>query len=123
MPERGYRLKRFLCVGVVFLECGLLAGCAPATQRASQPVRTSQVDLPQSYQFVPASIEVRPGSVVTWTNHDNFTHSVEVQCQTEVHMLRPGQTTQIRFDQPGTYPYVCTLHTRNMRGTVVVSGA
>jgi len=90
---------------------------------ASKPVRTAQVDLPPSYLFAPTAIEVAPGTTVTWTNHDNFTHSVQVQGQSEVHMLRPGETTQIRFDQPGSFPYVCTLHTQNMHGTVVVTGA
>jgi plastocyanin len=75
-------------------------------------VKTTQVDLPPSYVFQLAAIEVVRGSTVTWTNHDNFTHSVQVQGQADVHMLSPGQTTQITFDQPGTYPYVCTLHTR-----------
>ena len=50
-----------------------------ATQRASQPVRTSQMDLPPSYQFALASIEVAPGITITWTNHDNSTHSVRVE--------------------------------------------
>jgi plastocyanin len=103
--------------------CAALTGCAPAATNAATPVHTAQVDLPPSYQFVPAAIQVQPGSTVTWTNHDNFTHSVQVQGQGEVHMLRPGETTQIRFDQPGTYPYICTLHTQNMHGTVVVAGA
>jgi plastocyanin len=110
-------------VGVLVLACSTLAGCAPAATSAPAPVRTNAVDLPPSYRFAPAAIEVGPGATVTWTNHDNFTHSVQVQGQSEVHMLRPGESTQIRFDQPGTYPYVCTLHTQNMRGTVVVSGA
>jgi plastocyanin len=105
------------------MACGVLVGCAPVATKSSAPVRTNHVDLPPSYQFAPASIEVRPGTTVTWTNHDNFTHSVEVQGQTELHMLRPGDSTQISFDQPGTYPYVCTLHTQNMRGTVVVTAA
>jgi plastocyanin len=119
MPELGLRLT----AGLVLLACSVLVSCAPVATSSSRPVRTSQVDLPPIYQFVPATIEVRPGSVVTWTNHDNFTHSVEVQGQTEVHMLRPGDSTEISFDQPGTYPYVCTLHTQNMRGTVVVTAA
>jgi hypothetical protein len=55
-----------------------------ATQRASQPVRTSQLDLPPSYQFAPASIEVAPGITITWTNHDNFTHSVRVEGQSSL---------------------------------------
>ena len=123
MPEHAHALTRRLVTGVVLVACGLLVGCAPAARISSGPVRTNQVDLPPSYQFAPASIEVRAGSMVAWTNHDNFSHSIEVQGQTEVHMLRPGESTQITFDQPGTYPYVCTLHTQNMRGTVVVTAA
>lgn len=108
---------------MLVVACSALAGCAPAATSAAKPVRTAQVDLPPSYLFAPAAIEVGAGTTVIWTNHDNFTHSVQVQGQSEVHTLRPGETTQIRFDQPGTYPYVCTLHTQNMRGTVVVTGA
>jgi plastocyanin len=106
---------------MLVVACGALAGCGPAAASSSAAVRANQVDLPPSYQFAPAVIEVGAGTMVTWTNHDNFTHLVQVQGQNEVHMLRPGETTQIRFDQPGTFPYVCTLHPQNMRGTVVVT--
>ena len=112
--------RGMLAVGLLGL--ALLAGCASGSSAASAPVRTNQVDLPPSYVFRPATIEVPAGTTVTWTNHDNFTHSIQVQVQgqSEVHMLNPGQSTQITFDAPGTYPYVCTLHTQNMKGTVVV---
>ena len=123
MPELGLRLLPRLTTGLALVACGVLVSCAPVVTSSSKPVRTNHVDLPPSYQFAPATIEVRPGTMVMWTNHDNFTHSVEVQGQTEVHMLRPGESIQISFDQPGTYPYVCTLHTQNMRGTVVVTAA
>jgi plastocyanin len=117
--------------------CLLLAACsappnnpttsAPAAQ-ASGSSKTATVDLPPSYLFAPASIEVKPGTTITWTNHDNFTHSVQVQGQpagvdSNVHMMSPGQSTQITFDKPGTYQYVCTLHAQNMKGTVVVDSA
>jgi plastocyanin len=96
----------------------VLVGCAgPA---ASAAVRTTTVDLPASYRFEPAHIEVSPGSSVTWTNHDNFTHSVQVDGQSEVHMLRPGESVQIPFGTPGEYNYVCTLHSQNMKGSVTV---
>lgn len=93
------------------------ACAAPAT--AAQPVRTTTVDLPPSYIFRPAVVEVARGSTVTWTNHDNFTHSVQVKGG-DVHMMSPGQSAQITFDQPGTYAYICTLHSQNMKGTVIV---
>jgi len=107
-------LARLLAISAM-----LLAGCAGAGASAT-PMRTTSVDLPVSYKFEPAHIVVAPGSTVTWTNHDNFTHSVQVDGQSEVHMLRPGESTQIVFATPGEYHYVCTLHTQNMQGSVSV---
>jgi plastocyanin len=46
---------------------------------------------------------------------------VQVQGQSEVHIMRPGESTQITFDTPGDYSYVCTFHTQNMKGTVSVT--
>ena len=79
------------------------------------------VDLPPSYVFQPANITVKAGTTVTWTNHDNFTHSVLVNGQSDVHMMKPGESAQITFATPGQYHYVCTLHTQNMQGTVTVT--
>jgi plastocyanin len=103
------------------LACALLVGCAPA-QRAQQPdvVKTAQVDLPPSYVFAPAHIQVSPGTTVTWTNHDNFSHSVQVQGQSDVHMMKPGETAHITFATPGEFVYLCTLHAQNMRGRISV---
>jgi plastocyanin len=99
----------------------LIAGCGGTSSSAAPAVQTAQVDLPPSYKFEPAHIQVARGTTVTWTNHDNFTHSIQVQGQSEVHMMRPGETTQITFSSPGDFAYLCTLHSQNMRGTVSVS--
>jgi plastocyanin len=107
--------------GLLLVAIALLGTACGAPASAAQPVRTTQVDLPPSYVFRPAVIEVSRGSVVTWTNHDNFTHSVQVQGQGEVHTLRPGDSTQITFDSLGEFNYVCTFHTQNMKGTISVS--
>ena len=100
-----------------------LVGCTSASGAAGSaaPARTNQVDLPPRYLFSPANIQVSPGTTVTWTNHDNFTHSVLVQGQSEVHMLKPGESVQLTFSTPGTFNYVCTLHSQNMKGSVQVS--
>ena len=58
---------------------------------------------------------------MTWTNHNNFTHTVQVDGQSEVHQMRPGESAQISFATPGTYHCVCTLHTQNMQGSVTVT--
>ncbi len=121
------RVGRGALGGLLVAACLALAGCGASTTATaaakSAAVKTTSVDLPPSYVFKPDVIEVSAGSTVTWTNHDNFTHSVQVSGQdvdTSVHMMSPGQTAQVTFSRPGTYSYVCTLHTQNMKGTVVV---
>jgi plastocyanin len=118
------RLVPLAPVGLVLI--AVLAGCSgtsasSATANAASAVQTNQVDLPPSYQFSPTHIQVARGTTVTWTNHDNFTHSVQVQGQSEVHTMRPGETAQITFDSPGDFSYVCTFHAQNMKGTVSVT--
>jgi plastocyanin len=96
----------------------LAAGCGGAGASA-EPVATTEVEMVKSYRFDPKTIEVEAGSTVTWTNQDNFTHTVEVEGQ-EDHKVERGEQVSITFDQPGTYEYVCTLHSQDMTGTVVV---
>jgi plastocyanin len=96
----------------------LAAACGDDASDAA-PVRTNHVDLPHSYRFEPAAIEVVAGSEVTWTNNDRFTHSVKVEDGAN-HDLERDQSVTITFDEPGEYDYVCVYHPRDMRGRVVV---
>jgi plastocyanin len=96
----------------------LVAGCGGAGE-AREPVATTEVEMVKSYRFDPKTIEVEAGATVTWTNEDNFTHTVQVDGQ-EDHEVEPGERVSITFDEPGTYPYVCTLHRQDMDGEVLV---
>ena len=103
----------------VFLLAGLaLAGCGGAAETVN-PVATTEVAMVRSYRFEPGTIEVAPGAEVTWRNEDNFTHTVQVEGG-EDHRVAPGETVSLRFDEPGTYAYVCTLHRKDMDGEIVV---
>ena len=93
------------------------AGCGSSA--AAAPVATTQVTMVKSYRFDPETIEVKAGSSVTWSNDDNFTHTVHVDGR-EDHKVEPGDRVSISFAQPGTYHYVCTLHSRDMQGEVIV---
>jgi len=93
------------------------AGCGSSADAA--PVATTQVTMAKSYRFDPKTIEVEAGSTVTWTNDDNFTHTVHVDGR-EDHKVEPGERVSIAFDTPGMYRYVCTLHRRDMKGAVIV---
>jgi plastocyanin len=94
------------------------AGCG-GTGLSGSPVATNRVELPKSYRFDPAVISIKAGTSVTWTNHDNFTHTVKVE-DGDDHKLSRGESVTISFPKPGTYHYVCTLHSQDMRGEVIV---
>jgi plastocyanin len=96
---------------------GVAAGCGGSGDSA--PVATTEVTMAKSYRFDPKKIEVDAGSSVTWTNDDNFTHTVQVEGQDD-HKVDRGKSVSITFDKPGTYHYVCTLHSRDMDGEVIV---
>jgi len=94
------------------------AGCGGAGNSGT-PVATNQVTMVKSYRFDPETIEIRAGQTVTWTNEDNFTHTVQVEGQAD-HKVGRGESVSIVFGKPGTYDYVCTLHSHDMQGEVIV---
>jgi plastocyanin len=93
------------------------AGCGDS--ESSEPVATTEVKMAKSYVFEPKTIEIEAGQTVTWTNDDNFTHTVQVDGQ-EDHKVEQDESVSIAFDTPGTYHYVCTLHRQDMDGEVIV---
>ncbi|HLZ69460.1 MAG TPA: plastocyanin/azurin family copper-binding protein [Dehalococcoidia bacterium] len=72
----------------------------------------------------PASITVKPGTTVTWTNHDSVSHTVTSdagQAQSfDSNTLAPNGAFSVTFAKAGTYHYHCNIHA-SMHGTVVVS--
>jgi plastocyanin len=96
----------------------LAAGCGGTGD--SEPVATTEVKMVKSYRFEPETIEIQAGQTVTWTNEDNFTHTVEVEGEGD-HKVGRGDSVSITFDEPGSFEYVCTLHSHDMRGTVIVT--
>jgi plastocyanin len=101
----------------------VLVGCGGGASSGGSPVATTQVDLPPSYRFVPATISVSTGATVTWTNHDHFTHSVQFLdggLPPAPLDLKPDATVTFTFPTAGTYHYQCSFHPQNMQGTVTV---
>jgi hypothetical protein len=69
--------------------------------------------------FSPTQVTVAAGNSVTWRNTDFVTHDVRGPGFASPPILRFGAFTQ-RFDAPGTFTYVCSLHPF-MTGTVNVT--
>jgi plastocyanin len=109
---------------VALIVLSLLGGCAAGSGgTATGSVATSKVDLPPSYKFVPAAIAVAVGTMVTWTNNDHFTHSVQFLdggLPGTPMIMDPGASATFVFDRPGVFHYQCHLHPQNMQGTVTV---
>jgi plastocyanin len=107
-----------LLLTVAALAALFAAGCGGSG--VSGPAeKTTEVTMAKSYRFDPERIEIQAGQTVTWTNEDNFTHTVQVEGQDD-HKVERGEAVSITFDEPGTYHYVCTLHRSDMEGEVIV---
>jgi plastocyanin len=111
--------RRLFLAGVAILGVAVLVAACGGAGESSEPVETTEVAMVKSYRFDPETIEIEAGDTVTWTNEDNFTHTVEVEGQGD-HEVGQGESVSIAFDEPGTYDYVCTLHSKDMDGTVIV---
>jgi plastocyanin len=106
-------------IGAATLGLLLVACAAPV---ASEPVATNQIDLPPSYKFVPNAITVADGTEVTWTNDDNFTHSVRlVDDGGDVMVMKPGESVSFTFHGVGEHHYDCSFHSQQMNGVVIVT--
>ncbi len=72
------------------------------------------------FMFQPTTLIIKAGSTVTWVNMDDEPHTIV----SATGLFRSGaldtkDTFSFKFDEPGTYLFVCSIHPR-MTGTIVV---
>lgn len=63
----------------------------------------------QFAQFVPSTLDVLPGEEVRWSNVSPRAHTVTAAAFASDE-LGPGSTFAWTADQPGAYPYRCSIH-------------
>ena len=92
-----------------------------ASPAASQAPAASDAITIQNFAFAPASLTVKSGATVTWTNMDSPKHSVKWDDGTTgSDPLATGATYTRTFATAGTFTYVCGIHA-SMKGTIVVN--
>jgi plastocyanin len=65
-------------------------------------------------------VTVAPGSIVTWKNLDGEPHTVaSADGLFRSPALDQNDSYSFKFDKPGVYKYICSIHPR-MRATVTV---
>lgn len=100
------------------------SSAAPGTAAASAPAasgQTVQVSI-ANFAFDPATLTIPAGTTVVWTNKDQAPHSVaspDGGFQSSGNLAN-GNTYQYTFNTPGTFAYVCGIHS-SMKATVVVT--
>ena len=103
----------------VLLLAAMAVAVSYATAAGTAP-ESSTIVMARDFMFAPTSLTVAAGSTVTWTNRDDEPHTVVSDSGLfRSAALDTDQSFSFRFDKPGTYRYMCTIHPR-MVGTIVV---
>ena len=95
---------------------------------ANPPPNTVNIVGLEAPFFTPNVLNIKAGTTVTFVNTDGNSHTVtSVKPGTEDSdgvfdsgIIKAGKTFSFKFDKPGTYQYICMIHT-HMSGTINVS--
>jgi plastocyanin len=72
------------------------------------------------FHFSPAATTIHVGDTITWSNNGPSSHTATATGGSfNTGILKKGQSASHTFTQPGTFAYVCQIHSF-MHGTIVV---
>ena len=90
-----------------------------ATQLAASPAGEVSINI-SGFKFDPASVTVKVGTTLTWTNQDTATHTVKANDGSwSSDNLMQADTFSQAFTQAGAFAYTCGIHP-SMVGIVIV---
>lgn len=116
---------------------GLVAVTGPSAPAPPLPAGSADVII-QDFEYIPASVSIKVGASVRWTNRGPSPHTTtstvgawdsgQLSPQSgpdKSGVVTPGGSFQAAFTKPGTYSYYCKLHPPSLYpafvGTVVVT--
>ncbi len=114
-------MTRSLILGTasVLAALAMLGACGDDDGGGSDATGPNQVTI-EDFSFQPERIEVDAGTEVTWTNEDDFAHTVTARDDAfESGELEGGDQFRQTFDEPSEFAYFCSIH-NSMTGTVIV---
>ncbi len=92
-----------------------------ATTDASSTVAGDAVSI-DDFAFSPASLTVKAGSTVTWTNKQSSPHTVTADDNSfDSKSIAENESFTQTFDTPGTFTYHCSIHP-DMTASITVEG-
>ncbi|HEX9139339.1 MAG TPA: cupredoxin family copper-binding protein [Steroidobacteraceae bacterium] len=113
MNSKNYRaLLAILSATMLFL-------AATGTSAAAEGTDHAQIVI-KDFMFAPLTATIKAGTTVTWTNKDDEPHTVTSDTALfRSGALDTGEAYSFKFDHPGTYHFICSIH-KYMVGTIVV---
>ena len=119
----GIVLAAVLVIGGAFVILHSGHQSQGSNHTTSAATQTSSVSI-SGYMFMPSVISVKRGTTVTWTNHDQVSHTVTADNSSSAAPssmdIAPNGTYRFTFQTAGTYTYHCFPHPY-MHGTIVVT--
>ncbi|HMN37245.1 MAG TPA: cupredoxin family copper-binding protein [Hyphomicrobium sp.] len=116
------KISFLLGLSAVFASANLAGAAQVDIIEGEAPAGAPVVEIDiKKQKYVPATMEIAPGTIIKWTNHDAIPHNVKLPAPIEVtgKMLRAGQSFEMRFNEAGEYSYVCGPHPY-MKGQIIV---
>ena len=108
-----------LIFSIVLISCSK-SGSGYGSGSTTPPPASNTVSI-VDMSFSPATITVKVGTTVTWTNNDGMVHTVtadDASFDSGNIAIMGGKYSKV-FSTAGTYTYHCTIHP-TMKGTIVV---
>jgi plastocyanin len=126
----SHRLAGLLVTAALLTAVGCSGGDAPASPTSDSTSTTAgsaaevRVNM---FIFQPKPLRVGVGETVTFEQEDPTIHTVTAGTRDQPRpedfdvALEKGQTFEVAFDEPGSYPYHCTIHVGpGMEGEIIV---
>ena len=115
--------KKFIYLTLIILTGIFVYGCssnkAKVTPETSTPAATVSIE---NFAFSPATVNIKVGQSVTWTNKDTAPHTAtDLAGAFDSGSLATSQTFNFKFNTAGTYTYHCLIHSMMTNATVVVT--
>jgi plastocyanin len=110
---------------ILLVACHAQSATPTAAPQATAPAAASKEPTIaiKNFAFGPAETTIAPGTTVHWKNLDGEPHTVRaIDGSFKSDALDQDDSFTFKFDKPGTYRYVCSIHPQ-MNGTIVVKAA
>ena len=115
-------MRRLALILAVFTAVPVIAGAQEMkgmVMDSATAAPSAKIEI-KDFDYSPMNVIITAGGTVTWTNRDGEPHTItSLDGQFRSGALDQDQSFTFKFEKPGTYSYLCSIHPK-MRATVTV---